>query len=296
MHDAASPRLFCFGLGYAALAIGHRLREHGWKVAGTVRHAGKAEALRARGFEVYLFGETPLSDARRALAGTTHLLSSVPPRPDGDPVLAAHALDISATAGIGWIGYLSTTGVYGDRAGGWVDETSDRRPTTERGRRRVAAEDAWTALGARMGVPVHLLRLAGIYGPGRNQLASLAAGTAQRIDRPGQVFSRIHVDDIAAAVEAAATSGLGSRAFNICDDEPAPPAEVVAHAARLLGIPPPPLVAFEEAELSAMGRSFYSESKRVSNADLKRVLGVRLAYPTYREGLAALAQAGEGRP
>lgn len=271
------------------------MRGRGWSVAGTVRGADKAARLREEGFETHVFGDAPLADPAAALEGTTHLLASVPPDADGDPVLRAHGDDILDTRGLTWIGYLSTTGVYGDRAGGWVDETSVRDASTGRGRRRVMAEDGWQALGQRCGVAVHLFRLAGIYGPGRNQLKSLAEGTAKRIDKPGQVFSRIHVDDIAAVLAAAATSGLGSRAFNVCDDEPAPPAEVVAYAAELLGVAPPPMVPFEDADLSPMGRSFYSESKRVSNAALKDVLGVRLAYPSYREGLAALAAAGEGR-
>ena len=289
------PRLFCFGLGYSALVFARAMKARGWEVAGTVRGAQKAAALRAEGFEMHLFADAPLADPESALAGTTHLLASVPPGPDGDPVLAMHGEDIRATPGIEWIGYLSTTGVYGDRDGGWVDEASPRLPSTERGQRRLEAELGWSALGERAGAAVHLFRLAGIYGPGRNQLKSLAEGTARRIDKPGQVFSRIHVEDIATVLEAAATSGLGSRAFNVCDDEPAPPAEVVDYAAGLLGTDPPPLVPLEAAGLSAMGRSFYAESKRVSNRAIREVLGVRLRYPTYREGLTALAAAGEGR-
>jgi nucleoside-diphosphate-sugar epimerase len=230
-----------------------------------------------------------MADAPAVLRGVTHLLSSVPPDADGDPVLRHHAADLAALPGLAWVGYLSTTGVYGDRQGGWVDEDSNLTPGTERGRRRLAAERAWLASG----LPVHLFRLAGIYGPGRNQLAGLRAGTAQRIDKPGQVFSRIHVDDIATVLAASIACPSPGRAYNVCDNEAAPPAEVVAHAAGLLGMAPPPLVPFATAELSPMARSFYADSKRVDNARIKAELGVALRYPTYREGLAALLAAGE---
>ncbi len=186
------------------------------------------------------------------------------------------------------MGYLSTTGVYGDRDGGWVDEEAPLEPTGARGRKRVAAEAAWLALRRDHGVPVHLFRLAGIYGPGRNALATVQAGRAKRIDKPGQVFSRIHVDDIATVLEASMARPNPGRAYNVCDDEPAPPAEVIAHACDLLGVAPPPLVPFEQAELSAMARSFYRDNKRVSNRRIKQELGVKLAYPGYKAGLAAL--------
>jgi nucleoside-diphosphate-sugar epimerase len=277
------PRLFCFGLGYTALVLARRLQARGWRVAGTCRGADKAAALQAAGIEAHLFDNgRKLADADGALAGTTHLLSSVPPD-ERDPVLAAHGADIARLAPE-WIGYLSTTGVYGDRAGGWVDEGSELKPVGERGRRRVAAETEWLALG----LPVHLFRLAGIYGPGRNALDQARAGAARRIVKPGQVFSRIHVEDIATVIEASMARPNPGAAYNVCDDDPAPPQDVVAEACRLLGIAPPPEIAFEQAELSPMGRSFYEESKRVANRRIKQELGVRLRYPTYREGLAAL--------
>ena len=289
------PRLFCFGYGYSAARLGERLQARGWTVAGTCRTQEKAERLRAQGVEAFLFDrDRPLADPRAALSGTTHLLASVPPDAQGDPVLDHHAGDIAAISeGIAWAGYLSTTGVYGDRAGGWVDEESALEPSTERGRRRLAAEQGWCALMHQHGLPVHLFRLAGIYGPGRSQLDGVRAGTAQRIVKPGQVFSRIHVDDIAGVLEASIARPNPGRAYNVCDNEPAPPADVVAHAARLLGVSPPPEVAFEEAELSPMARSFYSESKRVSNARIREELGVTLSHPTYREGLAAILAAEE---
>lgn len=288
------PRLFCFGLGFSALAFARRVQKQGWQVAGTCRSEDKADVLRAEGFDVYLFGDAPLADPAQALDGTTHLLSSVPPGDDGDPVVGAHGKDIQAISGLEWIGYLSTTGVYGDRKGGYVNETSMLLPSTERGKRRVTAELVWQDLAAAMNVPLHMFRLAGIYGPGRNQLVSLRKGKARRVEKPGQVFSRIHVDDIAQVLEAASTCGLPTQPFNVCDNEASPPQDVVAYAAELLGMDPPPLVPFDEIEMSPMGRSFYAESKRVKNDRIKDDLGVTLKYPTYREGLTALADAGEG--
>lgn len=285
-----APRLFCFGLGYSPLVLAGRLLSRGWRVAGTTRSPEKAAALAERGIEAFLFDDgRPLDDPGRALAGTTHLLSAVPPAaavPGGDPVVAAHGEDLARLVGVRWAGYLSTTGVYGDHGGGWVDEGTPRMPGTRRGRARMEAEDAWLGLGCR-GLPVHLFRLPGIYGPGRSAIDSLRAGTARRIDKPGQVFSRIHVEDIATVLEASMAHPNPGAAYNVCDDEPAPGHEVIAHAARLLGIEPPPLVPFDEAALSPMAASFYADSKRVRNDRIKRELGVTLAYPSYRDGLAA---------
>jgi nucleoside-diphosphate-sugar epimerase len=242
--------------------------------------------------------------------GTTHVLSSVPPDDEGDPVLRRFAGKIQSVRkhfpssprkrgstgpmdarlrghdneGVEWVGYLSTTGVYGDTGGATVDETAPLRPTGERGRRRVAAEAAWLSSG----LAVHVFRLAGIYGPGRNALEQVRAGTARRVHRPGHVFSRIHVEDIATVLEASMAQPNPGAIYNVCDDEPAEPAEVVAEAARLLGRDEPPLVPFADAELSPMARSFWDDNRRVSNERIKRELGVRLAYPTYRDGLAAL--------
>lgn len=284
-----SPRLFVFGLGFSALALARGLLAEGWRVAGTCRGAEKAAALAAEGIETFRFdGTAPLAEPAAALAGTTHLLASVPPDGAGDPVLRAHAGEIAAVEGLRWIGYLSTTGVYGDHGGGWVDEATPVAPNTERGARRAEAERAWLALGREGGPAVQLFRLAGIYGPGRNQLETVAAGTAKRIVKPGQVFSRIHVEDIAAVLRASMARPNPGAAYNLCDEEPADPAQVVAFAAGLLGVEPPPPIPFEQAELSPMARSFYADSKRVSNRRIKEELGVRLRYPTYREGLRAL--------
>ncbi|MFQ5773423.1 MAG: SDR family oxidoreductase [Kiloniellaceae bacterium] len=282
-------RLFCFGLGYSAQTLAGRLRARGWRIAGTTRGVDKAAALRAAGIEALPFDRgRPLDDPAAALAETTHLLSSVPPDERGDPVLDHHGADIARCAGLAWAGYLSTTGVYGDRAGGWVDEDSALAPTGARGRRRAAAERAWLALRHDRGVPVHVFRLAGIYGPGRNALAAVRGGAAKRIDKPGQVFSRIHVEDIARVLEASMARPNPGRAYNVCDDDPAPPAEVIAYACALLGVAPPPLVPFSDAELSPMARSFYRDNKRVSNRRIKEELGVSLAYPDYKAGLTAI--------
>lgn len=287
------PRLFCFGYGYSAQALAARLRPRGWRIAGTARGTDKVAALTAQGIEAAAFDRgRPLDDPVMALRGATHLLSSVPPDEAGDPVLDHHAADIAACETLRWVGYLSTTGVYGDRGGGWVDEGATLAPTGERGRRRVAAERAWLALWERYGVPVHLFRLAGIYGPGRNALVSVREGRAKRIDKPGQVFSRIHVDDIARTLHASIPRPHPGRSYNVCDDNPAPPADVIAFACDLLGVEPPPLVPFEEAALSPMGRSFYRDNKRTANRRIKEELGVTLAYPDYRAGLRALLEAG----
>ena len=281
------PHLFCFGLGYTAQVLARRLAAEGWIVVGTCRTEGKATALRATGFPVEVFDrDHPLP--REALDGVTHLLVSVPPDAAGDPVLTMHGEDIAAIKRLHWLGYLSTTGVYGNRGGGWVDETAALSPSGERGRRRVAAEAGWLDLWRLRGVPVHIFRLAGIYGPGRSPFEALRAGTAKRIDKPGQVFSRIHVEDLAQVLAASINRTWPGAVYNVCDDDPTAPEAVVAHAATLLGMSAPPLVPFEAAELSPMARSFYDDNKRVSNRLIKSELGVTLRYPDYRAGLAAI--------
>ncbi|HEX3973513.1 MAG TPA: SDR family oxidoreductase [Stellaceae bacterium] len=280
--------LFCFGLGYSAGFLARDLAAQGWAIGGTSRGGASAPFVLQR-FDRF----HALADVAQRLADTTHLLISIPPDETGCPVFDAHAADIAALGQLQWIGYLSSTNVYGDQAGGWVDEAAPTAPSGERGRRRVAAEAAWRALGARSGIPVHIFRLAGIYGPGRSALDALRAGTARRIVKPGQVFSRIHVADLAAVLEAsmakpnAPSSEMGA-IYNVCDDTPSPPDEVIAYAAALLGIAPPPLEDFATAALSPLARSFYDESKRVANQRIKDELGVTLRYPSYREGLKAL--------
>lgn len=282
--------LFCFGLGYSAAALGRRLLAEGWTVSGTVREPGKAASLQAQGFAVRLFDKNHLLP-ESAFADASHVLISVPPDADGDPVLCALEDELAHVAARWhWLGYLSTTAVYGDRGGGWVDETAPLRPMSERARHRVAAERAWQDFAARTDAPLHIFRLAGIYGPGRNAFVSLRKGVARRVDKPGQVFSRIHVDDLAAVLSASMAHLHPGAIYNVCDDEAAPQHETVSHAAKLLGIAPPPLEPFGEAAktMSAMARSFYAESKRVQNGKMKRELGVILRYPSYREGLAHL--------
>jgi nucleoside-diphosphate-sugar epimerase len=279
------PHMLCFGLGYSARTLAGRLSADGWRISGTSRNpAGPAE-YDCRRFD----RDHPLEAA--AFVGVTHILVSVPPDALGDPVLDGHGADIAGLPGLRWLGYLSTTGVYGDRGGGWVDEASELRPTAERGRRRVASEAGWLDLWRERGVPVHIFRLAGIYGPGRSPFDALRAGTAKRIDRPGQVFSRIHVEDLASVLQASIARPRPGAIYNVCDNEPAAPADVVAYAARLLGMAAPPLLPFETAELSPMARSFYDDNKRVANALIKQELGVKLRYPDYRTGLAAILAA-----
>ena len=285
----ARRRLFCFGYGFSAQALGALLGPAGWSLAGTCRSEEGCRALADAGVDALPFArEAPLADAGRLLAGTTHLLLSIPPDADGDPALDRHGADIAALPGLAWIGYLSTTGVYGDTGGAWVDESATPAPSGERSRRRLAAERGWRALGADHGIPVQVFRLAGIYGSGRNALAAVRSGAAKRIDRPGHAFSRIHVADIAQALAASIARPRAGAIYNVCDDEPAPGADVVAHACALLGVPPPPLTPLEEAGLSPMARSFYADNRRVSNALIKEELGVALRYPDYRAGLAAL--------
>ena len=277
--------LLSIGHGYSARALARRLIPQGWRVIGTTRSGARAGMLRAEGVEALVWPGTPLGPA---LARATHLLSSVAPDADGDPVLAAHGAEIAA-ARLDWVGYLSTTGVYGDHGGGWVDEATPPSPTTARGRQRVLAEAQWRALG----VGLHIFRLAGIYGPGRGPFEKVRAGTARRIIKPGQVFSRIHVEDIAQVLEASIRRPDPGAIYNVCDDDPAPPEDVIAHAAGLLGLPLPPAIAHDAAEMTPMARSFYAESKRVRNDRIKTELGVRLLHPDYRSGLAALLAAGD---
>ena len=284
-----SGTLLSFGHGYSARALASRLLAEGCRVIGTTRSAETARAIAETGAEPMIWPGTPPGPA---LGEATHVLVSASPDADGDPVLRAAGEDIAAHARhIRWAGYLSTTGVYGDHAGDWVDEDTPLHPATERGRRRVSAETAWRALAQDTGLPLHIFRLAGIYGPGRGPFEKVRNGTARRIVKPGQVFSRIHVDDIAQVLAASIARPNPVRAYNLCDDDPAPPQDVIAYAAELLGMPAPPEVPFEEAHLSPMAASFYAESKKVRNDRIKDELGVRLLYPTYREGLRAVLEA-----
>ncbi|MEN2978605.1 SDR family NAD(P)-dependent oxidoreductase [Tistrella bauzanensis] len=303
--------LFCFGLGFSARALAAAWMAAGGRVAGTCRGPEKQAVLRDAGIAAHLMtGDRPMDAAGVAdLGRAVAILSSVGPssvegaREDGgpadgaadgaaDPVLRLHGADIAAAAAAGlargaapWIGYLSTTGVYGDHGGGWVDEDTPTVDAGGRGGRRVAAERAWAALAP--AAPAHLFRLAGIYGPGRSALDTVRAGRAHRVVKPGQVFSRIHVADIAAVLAASIAAPAPGRAYNVCDNEAAPPQDVILHACQLLEVTPPPEVPFEQATLSPMARSFYADNKRVRNTRIREELGVRLRYPDYRAGLAA---------
>ena len=282
-------RLFCFGLGYCALALLDVLRDEGWQIAGTCRSEESASSLARRGIEAYVFdGNTKMRTLPTAFLHASHVLCSVPPAGGTDPVLAHHSDDLAQLRNLVWVGYLSTTGVYGDWRGDWVDESSELRTINDRGTHRINAENGWLKLWERFSVPVHIFRLAGIYGPGRNAIETVKAGRALRIKKRGQVFSRIHVDDISQVLAASISMPNPSRVYNVCDNEAAPPQDVISYACQLLGIEPPPLVPFEEAELSAMARSFYTENKRVSNTRMREELGVQLKWPNYRVGLKNL--------
>jgi nucleoside-diphosphate-sugar epimerase len=271
--------LLSLGHGYSAQALARLLIPQGWRVIGTTRSAAKTQALRAQGVEPILWQD----DLTSALAQSTHLLSSIAPDESGDPVLLRYGQQIAARP-LHWVGYLSTTAVYGDHKGAWVDETTALTPGTARGAARVAAEQAWSALG----LPLHIFRLAGIYGPGRGPFEKVRDGTARRIIKTGQVFSRTHVQDIAQVLAASIARPAPGGIYNVCDDDPAPPEDELSHAARLLGLPDPPAIPYETAEMTPMARSFYAESKRVRNDRIKADLGIKLLYPTYREGLAGL--------
>jgi nucleoside-diphosphate-sugar epimerase len=284
-----------FGAGFSGRAIARRLIAGGVAVSGTTRSEEKAARLAALGVTPLLYGgKSPSPAVVAALHGVDGVVVSAAPDEEGDPVLRHHGADIAAAAP-GALVYLSTIGVYGDQGGAWIDEATPVNPTNARSRERIAAEEAWTAFGDATGIATSLHRLAGIYGPGRNAFVNLQNGTARRLVKPGQVFNRIHVEDIAAAAVAA----LEQRArgpFNVTDDEPAPPQDVVTFAAGLMGVEPPPEQDFATAELTPMARSFYGELKRVRNGKLKRELGVELGYPDYRTALARMWREGTWRP
>ncbi|MEQ9692926.1 SDR family oxidoreductase [Shimia sp. SDUM112013] len=280
--------LLSLGHGYSAQGLAKRLLPQGWRIIGTSRKPEKLAAFKDQGIEPL---EWPC-DLREALNGVTHLLSSIGPDEEGDPALRLdRQAIIDAAPNLRWVGYLSTTGVYGDHDGGWVDETSRTEPATRRGQRRVMAEQEWLQIPD---LPVHVFRLAGIYGPGRGPFAKLRKGVAQRVIKKNQVFSRTHVDDIAQVLEASINRPNPGRIYNVCDDDPQPPEVVIEYAAQLLGIDPPPAVPFEQAEMSPMARSFYSDSKRVRNNRIKDELGVVLKYPEFRGALRAMLEEEQG--
>lgn len=292
LQPANMNKMLCLGYGYVARRLAARLSSAGWAVAGTIRDAARAAELQREGVEPLLWTAGGL-DA--AVLDADAILVSTPPAASGCPALALIAATRASPA---YVGYLSTNGVYGDHQGALVDETAPLLATSPRSLARIAAEEGWRLFAAERGADLVIFRLPGIYGPGRSAFDQIREGRAQRIYKPGQVFSRMHVDDIAAAIDASLAAPRAGGLFNLADDEPAPPQDVVEYACRLLGVESPPLVPIEQASLSDMARSFYADNKRVSNALMKRALGIALRYPTYREGLAAIlaAEREEGAP
>ncbi|MGO4724459.1 MULTISPECIES: SDR family oxidoreductase [unclassified Inquilinus] len=287
MDELRPGRLFVFGLGYSMTRLARRLRDLGWQVAGTTRDSDRLAQLRAEGFDAHAFGPgQPLDPA--VLAGTTHLVQSISPEESGDPAVPALAETLKALPELRWVGYLSTPAVYGDRDGAWIDETAAPAPGSPRGWKRLEAERAWFAAFQDTGVPVQVFRLAGIYGPGRSAFDQLRRGRARRIDKPGQVFNRIHVDDIGSVLLASMRRPRAGAVYNVADGHPSSPNDPIEYACQLLGIDPPPLVPFEDSGLSPLGREFYAECKRLTVDRIRDELGVTLTYPGYREGLDAI--------
>lgn len=285
-------QLFCFGFGYVARHLAANLGD-GWQVTGTVRTPESRLNLQQQGYHAFCYddetGDFPEA-GQTALHHATHVLISIPPTERGYDAAQEVMHHMRGVGNIRWLGYLSTTGVYGNHDGGWVDEQTRPTPSDELGERRLLAEEHWQAWSRQHDVPVSCFRLAGIYGPGRNALEQLKAGRARRIDKPGQYFSRIHVDDIVQVLRASMQQPDKNGVYNVCDDEPCESRLPVEFAAELMGVEPPPLVPFAQADLSPMGQRFYASNKRVRNGRIKDTLGVKLHHPTYRDGLRALCQ------
>lgn len=281
---------FFFGLGYSSQAAVEHLRQHApdGRIAGTVRTTEKAARLGAEGIATHVFdGTAPGTTLGPDLRDASHVIFSIAPGEDGDPALIHHRADLDAAKNLQWLCYYSTVGVYGDFGGAWIDESAPLVPRNDRSDRRVLAEQAWRDYAQERGVPLAILRLAGIYGPGRSTFDKLLDGTARRVVKPGQVFNRIHVEDIGRVTALAAEARLDGT-FNMADDEPAPPQDLVTYAAGLMGVTPPPEIPFETADFTPMQKSFYADNKRVSNAAIKEALGIELLYPNYRKSLDAI--------
>tara|TARA_B100001123_G_scaffold284003_1_gene316440 strand:+ start:5557 stop:6435 length:879 start_codon:yes stop_codon:yes gene_type:complete len=291
LDKANVQRLFVFGLGYVGLSFALAMRDAGWKVEGTCRTEKRRQELIQSGLEAFVFdGQNTLGEINQRIVLADAILSSVPPDTAGDPVLDIFGADILRKSSSSWLGYLSTTGVYGDWDGKEVNESSRLRATSDRGLRRIAAEKGWLRLTSRKSLLVHIFRLAGIYGPGRNILDKIRAGTATRIQKPGHVFSRIHVDDIVSTLAASILRPRAGAIYNVCDNEPCSQPQIVEHGCQLLGQRLPPLIDFEARvkEMSPLARSFWEDRRRVSNRLIREELMVNLRFPTYREGLASL--------
>jgi nucleoside-diphosphate-sugar epimerase len=284
----SAKKLFCFGYGYTANFLAEKLRACGWKIAGTTTDLEKRKFMLKSGIDAMLFDANhDIIDPHRAFEGVTHILLSIPPGADGDMVFKLHAQDIASIPTLEWVGYLSTTAVYGNQDGNWVDETAVPAPTSRRGSLRLMAEQQWQTLYANEGIPLHIFRLSGIYGPGRSAIDAVRAGTARRIEKSGHVFNRVHVDDIVQILMASINSPNPGAIYNLADDVPSSSHEVINFTCNLLGIDPPPLLPFNEVEMAPIVRSFYKDNKRIRNERIKQELGVELLYPDYRAGLQA---------
>lgn len=279
-------KLFCFGFGYTAGFLARALIPFGWKVAGTTTSPEKKDLLRQNGIEAWIFDRGhPVHDPYAVFSGVTHVLMSVPPDAAGDPVCDVHGMDIASVKTLEWAGYLSTTAIYGNQHGNWVDETTQPAPASRRGTLRLKAEQEWHSLYLNEGLPLHIFRLSGIYGPGRSAIEAVRSGTARRIDKPGHAFNRIHVEDIAQTLIASINQPKPGSVYNVADDIPSPSHEVIQFACNLVGIESPPLIPFDQADMAPIVRSFYKDDKRVRNDKIKNELGVRFMYPDYHSGL-----------
>ena len=290
MPKAPLKNLFCFGLGFTGSFLAGKLQTDGWGVSGTCREVDRTALLASGGLKVFIYnGDQVAPDLIAALKRASHILVTIPPRSDGeDRVLEHFGEIIKASSRLKWLGYLSTTGVYGNRNGEWVDEASELKPTFDHQKRRAEVEQRWMTMAREQGAPVHIFRLAGIYGPGRNLIERVRQGKVKRIDQPGLVFNRVHVADVAQTLIASMNHPSPGSVYNVADDLPSAPAEAAAYACQLLGVDVPPLMSLQEAELSEMGRSFYLTHKRVSNRKIKREPAIQLLYPDYQKGLQAI--------
>lgn len=281
-------KIFCFGYGYTASFLAQRLKQFGWKVGGTTTDPEKKAFLKQSGIEAQLYDNNhTIMDPHATFSDVTHVLLSIPPGADGDPVVDVHGLDLAKMPNIEWVGYLSTTAVYGNQDGNWVDEMTPPEPASRRGSLRLRAEQQWQYLHLNDGLPLHIFRLSGIYGPGRSAIDSVRTGTARRIDKPGHVFNRIHVEDIVQALIASMNKPNPGAIYNLADDMPGPSHDVVTFACNLTGMDAPPMISFDQAEMAPIVRSFYKDNKRVKNDRIKADLGVELLYPDFRAGLQA---------
>ena len=293
MDNTQEKHLFCFGHGYSCDYLSHELMQRGgWRISGTTRDPDKRKELRARGINAHIFDHhNPLPDPLYMLRDVTHLLISTPPTAEGDVTFNTHARDIINLPKLEWLAYLSTTSPYGNRAGQWVDESSEPRPTTRRGARRLDVENQWLSLHQSNNCPTHIFRLSGIYGPGHSALDSVRSGVARRIHKPGHAFSRIHVEDLAQVLIASMLSPKPGEIYNVCDDLPAPSHEVIDYACRLLDMESPPLIPYDKVDMAPITVSFYADNKRVRNNKIKNQLGVKLKYDDYKKGLEACLEA-----